>query len=101
MWLRRGMEWTGDTFFPRAVRVRSRTRSRVSRVRVLATSSALRDAASDLEGLSDADREALIDAETEDLVYDYQHEHTEDFLRELVAYLVEPFIVQTAGYEKC
>ncbi|TKX37067.1 hypothetical protein EXE51_08325 [Halorubrum sp. CGM5_25_10-8B] len=59
------------------------------------------DAASDLEGLSDADREALIDAETEDLVYDYQHEHTEDFLRELVAYLVEPFIVQTAGYEKC
>jgi hypothetical protein len=59
------------------------------------------DADDELEGLSDDDRDALIDAETEDLVYDYQHEHTEDFLRELAVYLTEPFIVQTAGYEKC
>lgn len=55
----------------------------------------------DLDDLSDDAREALIDAETEDLVYDYQYEHTEDFLRELAAFLTEPFTVQTAGYEKC
>jgi len=53
------------------------------------------------DDLHEDERKAVIDAETEDLVYDYQHEHTEDFLRELAAYLTEPFIVQTAGYEKC
>jgi len=59
------------------------------------------DADGDLNGLNDGEREDLIDDEAQNLVYDYQHEHSEDFLRELATFLTEPFVVQTAGYEKC
>lgn len=59
------------------------------------------DADGDLNGLNDGEREDLIDDEAQNLVYDYQHEHTEKFLCELATFLTEPFVVQTAGYEKC
>lgn len=58
-----------------------------------------------LEGLDDNldedEREVVINDETEELLWDYAGEHTEDFLRELSPFLTEPFVIQTVGYEKC
>ncbi|WP_255152984.1 hypothetical protein [Halorarius halobius] len=53
------------------------------------------------DDLDEDEREVFIDDKTEELLWDYAGEHTEDFLRELSPFLAEPFVVQTVGYEKC
>jgi hypothetical protein len=53
------------------------------------------------DDLDEDEREAVIDAETEDLLWDYAGKHVEDFLRELSSFLTESFLVQTVGHEKC
>jgi hypothetical protein len=61
----------------------------------------LEDLSDEIDDLDDDEHEAAIDDETEQLLWDYAGEHTDDFLRELSAFLTEPLVVQTVGYEKC
>jgi hypothetical protein len=53
------------------------------------------------DDLDEHEREAVIDDKTEEFLWDYSGEHTEDFLRELSPFLTEPIVVQTVGHEKC
>jgi hypothetical protein len=53
------------------------------------------------DDLDEDEREAVIDAETENLLWDYAGKHAEEFLRKLSSFLTESFVVQTVGHEKC
>jgi hypothetical protein len=53
------------------------------------------------DDLDEDEREVVIDAETENLLWDYAGKHAEEFLRKLSPFLTEPFVVQTVGHEKC
>jgi hypothetical protein len=55
----------------------------------------------ELDELDSDEREAVLDDKTEQRCWEHAGEHTEDFLRELSAFLTEPFVVQTVGFEKC